>query len=311
MPKVSVIIPCYNLGEYLEEAVESVLNQTYQDFEIIIVNDGSTDEFTNQLLKNAMWAKTTIYHTLNQGLPATRNYGIERSSGEYICCLDSDDKYHPEFLEKTVKVLDDDINNEYGFVTTWVQLFGNKNDIWFTTEYNIIDLLFQNNIHVASLFKKKNWEEVYGYSINLTGYQDWDFWLKIVGKGYKWHVFKECLFNYRVRDNSMINNSDQKRDLLYSQIIENNLELFENNVKLLILKIKTHLNDCYKEIINKDNYIAEKDNYITEKDNYITEIIHEIEMLNNSYEYRIGKKIMFLPKKLKALWGIIKEMKLV
>src|SRR4030066_1926561 len=130
MPRVSVIMPCYNLGQYLNEAVESVLSQTFQDFEIIIVNDGSTDEFTNKLLANYNKPKTRVLTTDNEGLPSARNNGIKISSGEYICCLDADDKYHPEFLEKTVPVLMNDMAHEYGFVTTWAQFFGNQNYIW-------------------------------------------------------------------------------------------------------------------------------------------------------------------------------------
>jgi len=87
MPKVSVIIPCYNQGQYLDEAVDSVLNQTFEDFEIIIVNDGSTDDFTNNLLVNYHKPKTKVISTQNQGLPSARNNGIKIASGEYICCL--------------------------------------------------------------------------------------------------------------------------------------------------------------------------------------------------------------------------------
>jgi glycosyltransferase involved in cell wall biosynthesis len=82
MPKVSVIIPCYNLGHYLDEAVDSVLAQTYQDLEIIIVNDGSTDEVTNLLLEEYRKPKTRVLKTNNQGLPSARNKGIEMVLGE-------------------------------------------------------------------------------------------------------------------------------------------------------------------------------------------------------------------------------------
>src|SRR4030066_2449234 len=136
MPRVSVIMPCYNLGQYLNEAVESVLSQTFQDFEIIIVNDGSTDEFTNKLLANYNKPKTRVLTTDNEGLPSARNNGIKISSGQYICCLDADDKYHPEFLEKTVEVLDKDVEHKCGFVTTWFNAFGEVDAVWDTIDYN-------------------------------------------------------------------------------------------------------------------------------------------------------------------------------
>src|SRR5690606_19795129 len=94
---VSIIIPHYNLGEYLDEAVESVLMQTYRNLELIIVDDGSTQDYSREALKK--YSKHTdkrlrLYQKENEGLAATRNFGIEKSSGEYICCLDADDKYN-------------------------------------------------------------------------------------------------------------------------------------------------------------------------------------------------------------------------
>ncbi|HXM47111.1 MAG TPA: glycosyltransferase family A protein [Pyrinomonadaceae bacterium] len=81
MPKVSVIIPCYNHGSYIDEAVDSVLAQTFPDFEIIIVNDGSTDQETVQKLADFNQPQTTVLHTANQGLAAARNSGIQNSTG--------------------------------------------------------------------------------------------------------------------------------------------------------------------------------------------------------------------------------------
>ena len=92
MMKVSVIIPCYNQGQYIEEAVKSVLAQTYQNFEIIIVNDGSTDEFTNKLLSDYDKQKTKVLHTDNQGLASARNNGIKVAKGKYILPLDADER---------------------------------------------------------------------------------------------------------------------------------------------------------------------------------------------------------------------------
>ena len=80
VPKVSVIIPCYNHGVYIDETVDSVLDQTFQDFEIIIINDGSTDEFTVEKLKTYNKPKTKVIHTSNQGLSSARNNGIRAST---------------------------------------------------------------------------------------------------------------------------------------------------------------------------------------------------------------------------------------
>jgi glycosyltransferase involved in cell wall biosynthesis len=103
MPKISVIIPCFNQGPYLDEAVDSVLAQTFQDFEILVVDDGSTDAETIKILRDFARPKTRIIRTENQGLSAARNNGIREAMGEYILPLDADDKIGPGYLEDAVR----------------------------------------------------------------------------------------------------------------------------------------------------------------------------------------------------------------
>ena len=274
MPKVSVIIPCYNIGQYLDEAVDSVLAQTFQDFEIIIVNDGSTDEFTNKLLANYTKPKTRVLNTGNQGLPSARNNGIEISSGEYICCLDADDKYHPEFLEKSVAVLDADKNKEYGFVTTWIQCFGDNNEIWKTSDYNPFRLAVMNLIHVASLFRRTCWIDRQ-YSTNLSGYQDWDFWIAIVSLGYKWTCINEPLFYYRIRKGSMVSESDKKRLSLIRTIIDNNESFYGKNWKKILI---------------------EAQGLIQEKNDAINAMQNTINAMQNTYSWKITSPLRWFRK---------------
>ncbi len=226
-PKVSVVIPCYNLGRYLDEAVDSVLAQTYEDYEIIVINDGSTDASTNARVE-AQRAKPrcTVYVTENQGLPATRNYAIERAAGAYVCCLDADDMLHKDFLKECVAVLDADAEDALGFVTTTAKVFGAQKAYWPCSDYDPTRLMVENPIHVASLFRRRCWEEVGGYAVNLSGFQDWNFWISIVAKGYRWTLVKRPLFLYRVREGSMIETSEQKRAELKRQIVANNLDFF-------------------------------------------------------------------------------------
>src|SRR4029077_841577 len=86
-PTIAVLIPCYNLGQYLEEALDSVLAQTFQDFEICVVNDGSTDAYTNDLISRLNRPKTKVVVVANGGLAAARNRGIQETSGRYLCAL--------------------------------------------------------------------------------------------------------------------------------------------------------------------------------------------------------------------------------
>ena len=127
-PKVSVIIPCYNQGFFLQEAVESVLEQTYQDFEIIIINDGSTDAATVALLKNYKQPRTTVIHTNNQGLASARNNGINIAKGKYILPLDADDKIGKNYLQKAIEKLE--MNDNLGIFYCEAEFFGNEIGKW-------------------------------------------------------------------------------------------------------------------------------------------------------------------------------------
>src|SRR5438552_2887722 len=127
-PRVSVIVPCYNLGKFLAEAVDSVLGQTFQDFEIVVVDDGSTDGATVSVLSAFARPKTRILRAPHAGLAAARNLGIANSSGEYLCALDADDRLDPTFLAKTAAILDRDAS--IAFVSTWLRTFGEESWEW-------------------------------------------------------------------------------------------------------------------------------------------------------------------------------------
>ena len=251
MPEVSVIIPCYNLGAYLDEAVDSVLGQTYTDYEIIIVNDGSTDPETLARLEvQEAKPKCRVLSTANQGLPATRNYGITASSGRFISCLDADDRFHPHFLRECVARLVKDTDHELGFVTCTAKVFGCTNAYWKCSDYDPVRLMVENVIHVASMFRRQCWEEVGGYALNLSGFQDWNFWLSIVARGYRWTTIKRPLFLYRDRAGSMIEGSEKKRRVLKRTIVENNLAFFQEHVldvldeyERVILELKADVRD--------------------------------------------------------------------
>jgi glycosyltransferase involved in cell wall biosynthesis len=202
-PKVSVIVPCYNLGEFVTEAVDSVLAQTLQDFEIIVVNDGSTDAATNEVLSQLQRPHTRVLTTENRGLPAARNHAAEHAQGQYICALDADDKLHPEFLEKTIAVLDRE--PDVAFVSTWVQCFGFEDWVWRQDRCDFPKLLAECVVLTASPVRRSAFEAVGGYEAEafLYGSEDWDLWIRLVGGGYRGVVLPEVLFYYRQREESM------------------------------------------------------------------------------------------------------------
>ncbi len=206
-PKVSVIVTCYNLGKYLEEAINSVLNQTFQDIEIIIVNDGSTDKLTNELLADYKKPKTRVISTKNRGLAAARNRGVRDSAGEYVCCLDADDAYEPLCFEKCCEMLDADQSS--GFVAFWYRLFGAEEGEVREESVKLEDFLVTNRACGASMFRRKAFDRINGYDASFKGYEDWDFWLSMLEGGYHGAIIKEVLFNYRIRPESMVHSCDK------------------------------------------------------------------------------------------------------
>jgi len=132
MPLVSVVMPVYNAAEYLEDAVESILRQTFRDFEFIIINDGSTDGSSELLdLIQKKDSRVKVYHQENSGIVSALNKGCDIAQGKYIFRMDSDDISLPERIACQVSFLEK--NPDVGVCGTWIQLFGSINgDIWKT-----------------------------------------------------------------------------------------------------------------------------------------------------------------------------------
>jgi glycosyltransferase involved in cell wall biosynthesis len=203
-PRVTVLIPCYNQGAYLDEAVESVLAQTWQDFEILVVDDGSTDPATVRLLDDYARPKTTVYRTPNQKLGAARNFLVQRARGEYLCALDADDRLHPEYLERTVDVLAR--HPSLGFVSTRLQTFGAFTRVWpDDTRCDLLTLLCDVPLHPAALVRRSAVLAVGGYHEQMPtqGNEDWDLWLSLLEAGHPGIILEDVLFFYRQQPGSM------------------------------------------------------------------------------------------------------------
>jgi glycosyltransferase involved in cell wall biosynthesis len=234
VPKISVIIPCYNQGAYLEEAVQSVLAQTFQEFEILIVDDGSTDGATIRLLKDCAWPKTRVIHTDNQGLAAARNNGIQEARGACILPLDADDRIGPGYLEEAVHILDQ--YPEIGIVYCEAAYFGARSDHWHLPDYTPDNMLFQNLIFCSALFRREDWEKAGGYNINMVyGWEDWDFWLSLIHLGVKVYRIPKVHFFYRLRDASMIQAMDEgKQFFMRLHAVLNHRDLYRRTAEIRI-----------------------------------------------------------------------------
>ncbi|UWP56398.1 glycosyltransferase [Roseburia intestinalis] len=198
MNKVSVIMPCYNDGQYIMEAIDSVRQQTYKDWELIIVDDGSDDEETIRIIDSIQDENIKIYHTNHLHPAGARNYGIERANGIYILPVDSDDKIEKTYMEKAVKKIES--NDKIGVVYCEADLFGEKTGKWQLPQYSFDKMLLDNIVFVTALFYKKDWESVGGFNTNMeAGMEDYDFWLGILELGKEIYQIPEILFHYRIK----------------------------------------------------------------------------------------------------------------
>lgn len=204
-PKVSIIMGIYNCENYLSESIDSILNQTFQDWELIMCNDGSTDNTLNiaQKYKEMYPDKIiVIQNERNMGLNYTLNHCLSVARGEYIARQDGDDISVYNRLEKEVKFLDDNI--DYAFIGTNMIFFDSNGDWGKTsavnnpTKYNFIH--GTPFCHATCVIRKQIFDVVQGYTVDekLLRVEDYHLWFKIYSKGYKGHTLKECL--YKMRD---------------------------------------------------------------------------------------------------------------
>lgn len=200
--RVSVLMPCFNHGAFISEAISSVLAQTFQEFEIIVVDDGSTEPATREILSTLATAQTTVLTTANRGLPAARNHAARHASGEFFCALDADDKLAPTWFEKAIDVLDR--QSEVMFVSHWLETFGDERWTWTPQRCDLRFLLARNTVNGAALVRREAFEAVGGYDETMRdGCEDWDFWLRLVERGLVGTIIPEVLFYYRRRADSM------------------------------------------------------------------------------------------------------------
>ncbi|WP_026714546.1 glycosyltransferase family 2 protein [Flavobacterium daejeonense] len=230
LSKVSIIVPCYNQAHFLAETLESVLQQTYGNWECIIMNDGSIDHSETIILETISGDHRFHYcFQENKGVCTARNNAIQLSKGDYILPLDGDDILSPEFLARTVAVLD--ARPEIKVVYTDVQFFGKKKGLYQLPSYSLGALLGQNLMVCTSLFRRIDYDKTIGYNPNMKeGLEDWDFWLSLLGKNGNAYKIPEALFYYRIQSKSRTTGIDlEKQHRLRRQIYENHKDLYSSH----------------------------------------------------------------------------------
>ena len=169
--KISVIVPCYNQEKYIKECLDSLVSQTFKDYEVIVIDDGSTDdsaEIVNEYVKHNK--NIRLIRQANQGVVVARNNAIKQAQGTYIYPLDAD-----------------------------VEYFGLKNGLFLKKEPNVWNMSVGNQIVVSALYRKSDWEKYGGYDENMkNGLEDWEFWLNFIEDKKFFYCICETLMSYRI-----------------------------------------------------------------------------------------------------------------
>lgn len=296
--KVSVIIPVYNVEKYIEQCIESVVNQTLEDIEIIIVNDGTKDNSMKKIEKYLLDSRIRVINKENGGLSSARNVGLKIAKGEYVSFIDSDD-----FIELTM--LEELYNNseKADIVFSDIIFYDNKTE---SKKYSETKLSFEKNLDKGSFFLdtipivvwNKIYRKDYLKKIGLTFiegiiYEDNDFTVKAVFQATKVKYLKNFHYYYRInRDGSIMSNSKKWKEEKENK--ERNL-LKINSQKIIIEDIEKFYQDSEKNINSYEKIILK----LFELD-YIVELL---EMSKDSYS--LSEAIKKFEKILKVNWSLL------
>lgn len=224
-PAVSVIVPCHNGGRFLDGLVASLRQQTFQDFEIVIVNNGSTEQDTLDTLAR-LELVARVVHQENRYLPGARNRGFAEARADIVLPLDCDDRLEPEFLAETLSALRA-APQDVGFVFTHMRLTGSVEGI-LATHCNRFDQLFLNHMAYCLLTRKSAWQKIGGYDETMRdGTEDWEFNIRLIKAGFGWVEVPKPLFLYTVRaDGMLLSKSARMHATIWRRIRDRNPELY-------------------------------------------------------------------------------------
>ncbi|MBL8763426.1 MAG: glycosyltransferase [Phycisphaerae bacterium] len=213
-PEVAFVVPCFNHGAFVGEAIESIRAQTWPRVSTVVIDDGSTDPATAERLDALRSAGVRVIRQDNQGLAAARNAGVRHTDAPFFVPLDADDRVAPEFVERLIPALLEDAS--LGYAYSFAQFFGASDGRWECPAYDPVALLVQNMSTATALIRRAAFMLAGaegGYSRDMIyGFEDWDFWLALLAVGYTGRLVPEPLFFYRKHAGaSMLAQTQQRR----------------------------------------------------------------------------------------------------
>lgn len=296
---LSIVIPYYNLGKTLPETIDSISASTYENYEIVIVNDGSTDEYSIKLLDQYRDnPRIRVIDIKNKGLANARNVGAEHSKGEYIAFIDADDKIDDTFYEKSIKILKQYSNVSY--VYSWVQYFEGSKSVWPTFNTHIPYLLCANMLAAFTVIRKNDF---LNFGKNRTemeyGMEDYDGWVGLAANGCLGVAIPEKLNIYRVRKNSMSRQFNKKmRIYLYETSIKEHVNLLSKYAKDAYMLLLTNGQPFYWNNPTTEVYVPSDTTKINPND----EKVEKLDRLLNTIPGKIMLKMYRGARKVKHVF---------
>lgn len=230
-PLVSILMPIYNYGNRINQTLNSIFNQDYTNYEIILVDDGSTDEFVNMKLKQLESVeRIKVVYKENGGPSSARNEAFRHSKGDYILPLDSDDMIMDGYIKTCVNILS--INKNISPVYCDTHHVGQMQGIEQRPEWSKERLVQGPFIVNCSMFHRESFEKVNGYDEDLNGWEDYDMWLRMMKEGYIGKRIPKPLFIYfhHENDGTVSTNANKNSQELYLKIISKNFEIIDNKI---------------------------------------------------------------------------------
>ncbi len=200
-PTFAVVVPCFNQGEYLLAAVASAEDSEGAPLELVIVDDGSTDPFTVEVLGRLRGAGYQVIEQRNHGLSAARNAGVGAARGRYVLPLDADNCIRPSYLRRAAEIMDaaPDVGVVYGDAA----LSGRRSGLWRMPDFDLDEMATGNRVDACGIYRREVWRQCGGYDEDVElGWEDWDFWLSAAEHGWRFVHVPEVMFDYRVAGDS-------------------------------------------------------------------------------------------------------------
>ncbi len=247
-PDLSVIIPCYDHGQFLIEAIAGVERAAPERCELIVVNDGSQQPRTLEILDVLRRCGYFVIDQPNSGLANARHAAIATARGRYILALDADNRIRPGFLPEAMRVLDS--RPEVGVVYGDRYEFGLRTGRQHVPDFDLDQMLRGNYIDACAVFRRQVWIDCGGYDSAMTPLEDWELWINAAAHGWRFHRLPDVTFDYRVRPASHISRVDRVEVLrmLLERVMTKHEALYRSRWIQELATVKCHVVELSKEI---------------------------------------------------------------